>query len=296
MRQCPRAEFALVAAPRLSLDTGGSDFSYWKQHCRDAATEGKTVQPKTRFWNHNSQEQLPLGRQVGRKMQRANRIAGWALAVVAAPALLLADAKPKVVIPAGTRIDVVLVSTLSSSVDRNGDGFTAKVEDPVFVGGEDVIPAGSTLRGHVTFVKPPGRVRGKAEMRLVADEIVTKKGHAFAFTGQLGNSQTSSVKVKGNEGTVQGPSKTAKQTAKDAGIGAAIGAGGGVLVDGGTGALYGVGAGALVGLISYLIKHHKNVVLQPGTELTFVLTSAATETKATASKAPSGPFICTTCR
>jgi hypothetical protein len=228
-------------------------------------------------------------------MQGAHRIAGWALAAMAAPALLWADPKPKVVLPAGTHIDVVLVSPLDSSVDHNGDGFTAKVEAPVFAGGEQVIPPGSTLRGHVTFVKLPGRMRGKAEMRLVADEIVTKKGTAFVFTGQLGNSQTSSVKVKGNEGTIQGPSKTAKQTAKDAGIGAAIGGGGGVLVDGGTGALYGAGAGALVGLISYLIKHHKNVVLQPGTELTFVLTSSATETKAAASHAPSAPFICATC-
>jgi hypothetical protein len=229
-------------------------------------------------------------------MQGINRLVGWALAVMAAPALLLADSKPRVVIPAGTRIDVVLVSTLSSSVDHDGDGFTAKVEEPVFAGGEEVIPVGSTMRGHVTFVKPPGRVRGKAEMRLVADDIVTKAGREFAFKGQLGNSQTSSVKVKGNEGTVQGPAKTTKQTAKDAGIGAAIGAGGGVLADGGTGALYGAGAGALVGLISYLVKHHKNVVLQPGTELTFVLTSAATETKATASSAASTPFICSTCQ
>ncbi len=229
-------------------------------------------------------------------MRRDWRIITWALIMMTTPVMSFADSKPKAILPAGTRINVVLVSPLDSSVDHNGDGFTAKVEDPVFVGGEEVIHPGSTLHGHVTFVKPPGRIRGKAEMRLVADEIVTKKGQAFAFTGELGNSQTSSVKVKGNEGTVQGPSKTAKQTAKDAGIGAAIGAGGGVLVDGGTGALYGVGAGALVGLISYLVKHHKNVVLQPGTELTFVLTSPATETKTTASHAPSAPFICTTCQ
>lgn len=217
------------------------------------------------------------------------------IAVLAGPLLLGAAGNPKPTIPAGTRIDVQLISALSSSADRSGDGFTAQVEDPIFIGGEEVIPSGSTLRGHVTFVKPPGRVKGKAEMRLVGDSIVTKDGHEYAFKAELTNGNESSVKVNGNEGTVEGPGKSKKQAAKESGIGAAAGAGVGALAAGGTGALYGAGIGALAGLIHTLAKHHKNVVLESGTPLVFLLTTPGTPTKVTPSKASSAPFICTTC-
>jgi len=224
-----------------------------------------------------------------------NRITTLILALLAAPALLCASEAPKPVLPAGTRVSVQLISMLSSSADREGDLFTAQVEDPIFAGGIQVIPAGSTLRGHVTFVKPPGRVKGKAEMRLVADSIVMKNGHEYTFTGQLTNSAESPVKVKGNEGTIQGKGKSAKDAAKESGIGAAIGAGGGAIAAGGTGALYGAGIGAVAGLIHMLAKHHKNVVLQPGTSLVFVLTSPGKEAKASKTKGASVPFVCESC-
>jgi hypothetical protein len=220
---------------------------------------------------------------------------GWALVLLAAPGLLLADSKT--VIPAGTRVDVVLISALSSSANQAGDPFAASVQDPIFAGGEEIIPAGSTLQGHVTFVQPAGRVKGKGEMRLVGDSIVTKSGQEFTFKAEIANSASSSVKVKGNEGTLEGQGKGAKKTAKDAGIGAAIGAGAGTLtVGGGTGALYGAGIGAAVGAISNLVKHNKGVVLPAGTDLTFMLTSDATESKATPSKNPAPTFVCPTCK
>jgi hypothetical protein len=218
------------------------------------------------------------------------------LAACTAPALLAADARPKAVIPAGTTIDVTLITSLSTSANKSGDGFRAEIEQPIFSGGQEIVTAGSTLRGHVAFVKPAGRVSGKGEMRLVADTIVTKDGHEFDFSGTLTNSASSPVKAEGSEGTVQGPGKSGKQAAKDAGIGAAIGAGAGEIGDGGKGAAIGAGAGALVGLIKVLAGHHKGVVLQSGTPLTFVLTSAATETdKVSKSNAASAPFVCPTC-
>jgi hypothetical protein len=218
------------------------------------------------------------------------------LTLFAVPALLVAADQALPELPAGTRISVQLISTLSSSADKAGDVFTAQVEDPIFAGGMEVVPPGSTLRGHVTFVKPPGRVKGKAEMRLVADGIVLKNGRQYAFTGELANDAESSVKVNDNEGTIEGKGKSGKQTAKDSGIGAAIGAGGGAIAAGGTGALYGAGIGAVAGLIHALAKHNKDVVLQPGTALTFVLTSPGKETKATQPNGTPVPFICESCQ
>jgi hypothetical protein len=231
----------------------------------------------------------------GNMSHMKNRMAALILALLAATALLSASELPKPELPVGTRVSVTLISTLSSSADKPGDLFTAKVEDPIFAEGMEVVPAGSTLRGHVTFVKPPGRVKGKAEMRLLADSIVMKDGHEYAFSGQLTDDNTSSVKVNGNEGTIEGKGKSAKQAAKESGIGAAIGAGGGVMAAGGTGALYGAGIGAVAGLIHTLAKHNKDVVLQPGTELMFVLTSPGKIANATESKGTPVPFVCQSC-
>jgi outer membrane lipoprotein SlyB len=224
------------------------------------------------------------------------RTMGLILALLAAPALLSASDLPKPELPVGTRVSVQLISTLSSSADRAGDTFTAKVEDPVFAQGTEVVPAGSTLRGHVTFVKPPGRVKGKAEMRLVADAIVMQDGQEYAFAGQLTDDAGSSVKVNGNEGTIEGKGKSKTQAAKEAGIGAAAGAAGGTLAAGGTGALYGAGIGAVAGLIHSLAKHHKDVVLQPGTEMVFVLTSPGKIATASQSKGTPVPFVCQSCQ
>ena len=219
------------------------------------------------------------------------------MAILAAPILAVGASNPKVTIPAGTKINVQLMTSLTSSANKAGDTFTAEVEDPIFADDQEVIPSGSTLRGHVALVKPPGRLKGKAEMRLVADSIVTKDGHEFDVAGQLGNSNTSGVKVDNNEGTVQGTGKSGKQAAKDSGIGAAAGAAGGVLLDGGQGAMYGAGLGALAGLVRVLAKHNKDVVLHSGTPLTFVLTSATTESKAkTPARGASQPFVCPTCQ
>jgi hypothetical protein len=213
-----------------------------------------------------------------------------------AGSILLSAANPQPVIPAGTRIDVQMISALSSSANQTGDLFTAKIQDPIFIGGVQVIPSGSTLRGHVTFVKPPARVKGKAEMRLVGDSLVTPDGQAYSFTAELTNGSGSDVKVDGKEGTVEGPGKSKKQAAKESGIGAAAGAGAGAIAAGGTGALYGAGIGAVAGLIHTLAKHHKDVVIDSGTSLVFVLTSPATPAKATSTEAGSTPFICTTCK
>ena len=225
-----------------------------------------------------------------------NRMTGLVLAFLTAPALLWASDLPKPELPVGTQVSVTLISTLSSSADRAGDIFTAKVQDPIFAQGVEVVPAGSTLRGHVTFVKPPGRVKGKAEMRLLADAIVLEDGREYTFSGQLTDGNDQDVKVNGNEGTIEGKGKSKTQAAKESGIGAAAGAGVGALSAGGTGALYGAGIGAVAGLIHTLAKHHKDVVLQPGTPLLFVLTSPGKIANASESKGTPVPFVCQSCQ
>jgi hypothetical protein len=200
-----------------------------------------------------------------------------AVAILPAPLLAAGDT---MTIAAGTTLDARLTTLLSTKTSQNGDPFTARTMDPVFSGGEEVVPAGSTIEGHVTFVKEPGRVKGKAEMRLVADKIVTPGDMEFSLTAGLENAQgAEGAKVKGEEGTIQGPGKSTKGTVVESGVDAGIGAGVGAIAAGGKGSLYGLGIGAVTGIVKNLAKKHKDLVLPPGTELTFVVSRTTTAKK-----------------
>jgi hypothetical protein len=218
------------------------------------------------------------------------------VAAIMVTAALSVAGNPPVSLPTGTRVDVELTTTLSSSANQAGDPFIAEIENPIFAGGQEVVPAGSTLRGHVTFVKPPGRARGKAQMRLVGDSIITKAGKQFTFKAQLANLGPDAGVTKGNEGTLQGKGKSTKKTAEEAGIGAAAGAGVGAIAAGGQGALYGAGIGLAAGVIHAIAKHHKDIVLNAGTEMTFQLSTPGPESKASKNAAISAPFVCPTCQ
>lgn len=200
-------------------------------------------------------------------------------AVLILPALAR-GADADVTLPAGTVIETRLTTLLSSKTSENGDPFTASIVEPIFSGGQEVVPAGSTLEGHVTYVKEPGRVKGKAEMRLVADKIITPDDGEFSLTAGLESAEGAErAKVSGEEGTIKGPGKSTKGTAVDAGVGAGIGAGVGAIAAGGTGSLYGLGIGAVTGIVRNMGKKHKDIVLPQGTELTFVVSRATTAKK-----------------
>ncbi len=198
----------------------------------------------------------------------------------------------EVTIPAGTTIETTLTTLLSAKTSQEGDPFSADIVEPVFYKGREVVQAGSTLEGHVAFIKEPGRATGKAQMRLVADRILTKDGLEFPLTASLQNAKgAEGAKMIGEEGTIQGPGKSVKDTAKESGIDAGIGAGVGAIAAGGTGALYGLGAGAIAGIIHNIAKKHKDLILPQGTDLTFQIPRAITAKKATEKDKSAAPFV-----
>lgn len=185
------------------------------------------------------------------------------------PALVkAADEGPK--LPKGTSLEMTLTTTLSSKANDNGDPFTAEISEPVFGGGEEIIPAGSIVEGRISFLKPPGRATGKAEMRLTPEKVTTKAGLQFNIAAALTDAK-GDVKLNGDEGTLEGPGKDKKKAAKEAGIGAGGGAAIGGIADGGTGALYGAAAGLGAAIIHTVLKKHGNIVVPQGTELTYVV-------------------------
>ena len=213
-------------------------------------------------------------------------------AALVTPSLALA-ADEVATIPAGTTIETTLTTLLSAKTSQEGDPFSADIVEPIFYKGQEVVPAGSTLEGHVAFIKEPGRVTGKAQMRLVADRILTKDGNwEFPLAASLQNAKgAEGAKMIGQEGTVQGPGKSIKDTAKESTIDAGIGAGVGAIAAGGTGALYGLGAGMIAGIVHNIAKHHKDLILPQGTDLTFQIPREITAKKAAEKDKGSAPFV-----
>jgi len=198
-------------------------------------------------------------------------LATFSLILAAGPVTWAIDAGD-IALPSGTQLVVRLTNTLSTKGSEEGDPWVGKVGEPIFAGGQEVVPANSTVRGRVTFVKPAGRATGRGEMRVVAETIAVPEQGTYTIVALLKEADDATgSKVKDPEGTIEGPGKSDKSAAEEAGIGAAVGAGGGLLLDGGKGALYGAAIGAVAGIIHTVAKKHQGVLLPPGTEMTFVL-------------------------
>src|SRR2546428_3391914 len=165
-----------------------------------------------------------------------------ALLGLAAAALfaVLASADDTFTLPAGTTLRVRLTTSLSSRTTETGDRFTPEVTEPIFNKGEEVVPGGSIVEGRVSFVRPPGRAKGVAEMRLTPEKILVPSGATYSISAALqGAEGAPAVQVGDEEGTLKGKGKSKKTTAEEAGIGAGAGAGIGGIADGGAGAVSG---------------------------------------------------------
>jgi hypothetical protein len=196
----------------------------------------------------------------------------------------------KQTIPAGSLLRVRLQSTLTSKTNKTGDPFTGMVTQPVVAEGKDLIPTGSTVEGHVAFVKDSGRVKGVAQMRLVLDDVITPDDVKLALPAGLDemNGGACAKTTGDDEGTIRGCGKNKKDAMKDAAMAGAMGAGAGSMVGlgheidceyygncGGPGLGTSIGAGAGIGagtvLIYDLLKHEKHIILAQGTTMTFVI-------------------------
>lgn len=202
---------------------------------------------------------------------------------------------PQQVIPAGTLLRVKLTVTLTSKTNKNGDRFTGSVSETVIADGKEIIPKGTVVEGHVTFVKPAKRVKGVAQMRLILDNLIVlgdteKEDKKIALNAGLEDTSAGPCAKTGKdeEGTIKGCGKDKKDAAKDAALGGAVGAGAGASVGmgsiinceyygncGGPGigttVAIGAGIGAGSALIYNLLKHEKPIVLVSGTTLTFTI-------------------------
>jgi hypothetical protein len=182
-----------------------------------------------------------------------------------------AKVKPPLVVPVGTTIPVSLVNKISTKDAKDGDGIYAKTVFPITVNNEVVIPVGSHLRGKITRVQRPGRVKGRGELTISFQTLIMPSGLTIPLYASLAGA--SGAGERKGESSIQGESS--KDTDAVA-VGTAAGGGaiGGALGRGADGAAVGGASGAAVGLATVLLTRGSDLVLEPGTTLEIVLDRA----------------------
>ena len=134
-------------------------------------------------------------------------------------------------VPAGTELDVRLITGLSSKENKAGDTFSGTLENPVVVAGKEVIPKGADVTGKVTSAVPSGRLKQRAELwvTLTSVKVGGKTYNVSTTTAghKEGSKATRDIIFIGGAAGAGAAIGGAAGGGKGAGIGGAIGAGAG---------------------------------------------------------------------
>jgi len=179
---------------------------------------------------------------------------------------------PKIVVPSGTQIPLVLKQAISTKSARPGDPVYAETAFPITMNDKVVIPAGTYVQGRIAEVKRAGRVKGKAQLLMHFTTLVFPSGYTAMLPGAVDNMPgAEKTHMKGDEGKVEEDGSKAKDAgtvASTAATGAMIGGLAGQDAKGvGIGGL----AGAAAGLGYAMLTRGPDVVLPAGTSVQMVL-------------------------
>jgi len=141
----------------------------------------------------------------------------------------------RISIPAGTKANVTVNTTMSTENTSVGEQWTGQMKDPIVVNGKVVVPVGATVSGRVTEAVP-AKSGTRATLRLAASSVDVN-GHVYAISGDSKPIVAGSPRAR-NIGAIAG------SAAAGAIIGHAVGRSGTGTIVGGI--LGGAAAGAAV--------------------------------------------------
>ena len=133
----------------------------------------------------------------------------------------------EIVVPAGTKIPLTLINSLSTKHSSEGDRVYLQTSFPIFIDGRIVIPRGSYVTGTVTEAKRPGKVKGKGEIFLRFDSLTLPNGATRDFRSRLGGTDADTGQFDRAEGKIKGDGgkgSDARTVATTTGAGASVGA------------------------------------------------------------------------
>jgi hypothetical protein len=173
------------------------------------------------------------------------------------------------IIDQGTQLSVRLIDPIDSEKNQVNDTFHATLNAPLTSDGEQAVPAGVEVTGHVVDVKSAGKFAGQSVVVLQLDSL--RAG------GKTYGLQTDQYRKEGKS--------RGKNTAEKVGGGAIIGGIIGAIAGGGKGAAIGSAAGAGVGAGAQAASKSQQIKLPSETVLNFTLQAPITVVQAQGSDA-----------
>lgn len=180
------------------------------------------------------------------------------------------------VIEPGTRVPLALINSVSTKHSAEGDRIYLETVFPIMTQGRIVIPPGSYVAGTVTYVKRPGRVKGRGELYVRFDSLTLPNGVTRDFRARIGTMDgRASEDFDRSEGKIRSEGNKSGD-ARSIGEAAAAGTSVGVIAGGindhyGMGAGIGAAAGATAGLVGVLLSRGPEAVLAKGSTIEMVL-------------------------
>src|SRR5215471_8135635 len=93
----------------------------------------------------------------------------------------------QITIPEGTKVLLHLRSPINTKNARVGDDVYCETAFPVTQDNVMVIPTRTYVKGHITHLERPGRVKGRAELQLHFNTMIFPDGYTVQLPGSLEN-------------------------------------------------------------------------------------------------------------
>jgi hypothetical protein len=175
----------------------------------------------------------------------------------------------RVTVPAGTKIEVVLDTPVSTRISHDGQLIHFRTSDPVYVNGKMALASDSELSGKVTEVHKPGFFGSAGRVKMQVNGIDLPGGTQKEITATLAPTDPQATGKAPSEGTkAANILNTVLWTTQGTLIGAQVA--------GGKGAAIGAGGGAAIAMLILMSKHGQDVYLEPGTPFEVTLKQPTT--------------------
>ena len=176
-----------------------------------------------------------------------------------------------VVIPAGTKIPLVLKQAISTKNAREGDAVYAETAFPFVINDRILVPAGTYIQGKIMHTEHAGRSSKRADLLIHFTSMIYPTGYTVMLPASVENTPgADNSGVKDQEGTIQADKDTGtrvEDAAKGAAVGGTVGGIAGAAAGGLNGARYGGLLGIAGGVAWALLKHGPDVKLEVGTSI-----------------------------
>lgn len=171
----------------------------------------------------------------------------------------------------GTLIATRIRETISTASTPVGTRFTAEVTAPMEQDGRVIVPAGSTIQGHVSVIRGGRRISGSAAIHLLPESVTLPDGTHYILHAQVIDTSEHNVTRVNSEGTILRRDHV-KGTLAAMSLTTGGAAAAGAMLGGVPGAFIGAGIGAGVST-AWWLKQDRQEVVPANTAIVFSLSA-----------------------